>query len=750
MKNLNLFRILWILFMGVFVFASCSDDDDDDVPTVIPEIKITSPPVVSGNSISYEWTDIPEAVNYTFQLSTNEKFAESVASYTATENNLTIPNLEYNTTYYGRVRANLRNNVWTEWANATAATTDEVVIDEDLYVEFTTDPEVDGNTIKYYWTDLEDDALSYVLQISTDEDFDLGNTETYADIEQNYILIEDLEYSTTYYARVYAKLTEDKITEWSETVEATTEERIIDPDQQVEFTNVPVVSKNTISYEWSVIEEAVSYIFQISTDEEFIDDEDSKEHQIAENTILVDNLKYGTTYFARVQAVFEDESATEWSKTVEAATEDRIIPDILNPNYDVDGNSVTLYFQNTYEEYVLTHINIFEFPVNEGSEVVLNLELTTENINQGNVTIENGLEYLTAYTATIYGLDGEEEITFNSIEFNTQEEPQQGLDLTQDDIFVAADEVMTLGEILAYFSVERVNPITITLASGYNKNFVAENESVAVKILAKNITVSTENGERASLNLNAPITPTSSVESIKFEYIDFTTSTGDYAMSFESADVNMVMFDNCKFTDFPKGVTGSAAYPKNLIVENTTMIWTEASPENNGHAIVHYTPSTGEFALSTKNCTFVNMPMAFVRGANASGGPSIQTDVHNCTFIGLDRVPEILFRFDFPSFSITNCIFAKLPGDADPDYFRPFVVTPSTRENNFKASDQYNGSGYTLTDNNRGGVTNLSEYSSEQIFPNMSSGNYTLSDEIMYEGQQLSKMNVGDARWFSN
>ena len=72
--------------------------------------------------ISSSWNAVPNALNYTLQISTNSSFSSTVSSKTVTGYADVNNSLGYNTTYYVRVKANGGSSSG-DWSNTVTATT---------------------------------------------------------------------------------------------------------------------------------------------------------------------------------------------------------------------------------------------------------------------------------------------------------------------------------------------------------------------------------------------------------------------------------------------------------------------------------------------------------------------------------------------------------------------------------------------------------------------------------------------------
>jgi len=604
--------------------------------------------------------------------------------------------------------------------------------DYDYIIEFTSSsPVVNKNTIFYEWVAIGERARTYTVEISRYEDFQISELFY---VEDNSILIEDLRYESKYYTRVRGNLKNGKITVWTEASPVITPAEQLDMSVTTDFTEV-VVAENTIRYVWEIVEDAETYTIQISETSDFWD-------YISASTTanaypFNRELDYNTTYYARVRAELENGLPTQWAYSGPYTTEVRK-PDLIY-NMEVEGNSVKLYLTED-EEFEMTEIRIAK---SSGSidNPDITIELTEEIISSGIITIEDLVPVL-SYNVALYGVYEDEEILINSLNFTTDF-------VYLRDFYV--DEEQYLGELLNLMTSD-MGAITFYLPRGYSKNVTYLSEPV--NIIGTNINItSLDEDNRASVNINSVMSLKSGLNSITFSKVDFTSSDKNFLFEFSEEGVNKLEIDDCKFTDFPNGlVTGARNYPAEIILKNSLLIWTNASsPNNAGYALFRNSNTTNadyDFSIKVTNCTLVNMPVSFLQGGDSSNGSYYTLDIANCTFVGLDRVPKQWFRYRKRASTFHNNIIVKLPGyENNPYDMRYFTVWPDGGTNNFASGDMFKASNYHFGNAARDNTKQLPE-SGDVIMPGILNGNYTISDDIIYDGQQLSRMGIGDKRWF--
>jgi len=179
------------------------------------------------------WNAVPDADTYTVQVSNNAAFSNFVVNTTTTETNyLLTTNLNYNTTYYWRVKAANDEGNFSLFSPARYFTTfvppplGQVVLVEPA--NGMTDAEVED--LPFVWNSVAD-ATYYTFQITDDETF--TNILFSQDFEVTSLLVTGFDYLTTYYWRVMAKNDLGNSGPWSEIWSFTTQEELFPQDLMV-------------------------------------------------------------------------------------------------------------------------------------------------------------------------------------------------------------------------------------------------------------------------------------------------------------------------------------------------------------------------------------------------------------------------------------------------------------------------------------------------------------------------------------
>lgn len=205
-------------------------------PTLLERPTLVSPAFAATEvSLTPElsWNAVPDADTYTVQVSNNAAFSSFVVNTTTTETNyLLTTNLNYNTTYYWRVKAANDEGNFSLFSPARYFTTfvppplGQVVLVEPA--NGMTDAEVED--LPFVWNSVAD-ATYYTFQITDDETF--TNILFSQDFEVTSLLVTGFDYLTTYYWRVMAKNDLGNSGPWSEIWSFTTQEELFPQDLMV-------------------------------------------------------------------------------------------------------------------------------------------------------------------------------------------------------------------------------------------------------------------------------------------------------------------------------------------------------------------------------------------------------------------------------------------------------------------------------------------------------------------------------------
>lgn len=160
--------------------------------------------------VSSSWNSVPNALNYTLQISTNSSFSTTVSVKTVTGYADVNSSLSYNTTYYVRVKANGGSSSG-DWSNTVMVTTRALSAP-------TASATGGATSLTVTWSSITN-ATGYTVQIATDSGFTSG-VQTVAATGTT-TTINSLPAGTVYYVHVRA-LWNSNTGPWSSTVSAST------------------------------------------------------------------------------------------------------------------------------------------------------------------------------------------------------------------------------------------------------------------------------------------------------------------------------------------------------------------------------------------------------------------------------------------------------------------------------------------------------------------------------------------------
>lgn len=248
------------------------------------------------------WNPVARADMYEVQISKEFSFSNVIESIThsPTQRKLAAT-LDYNTTYYWRVRSrtNKALGAWSQvWMFTTIIAPPKLISPENNTGGHPT-------TTKLVWGKV-DGAGSYIVQVSKDKNFssifilNQNYTDTTADLK-------NLELYTTYYWRVQARANKNN-SEWSETWSFFT--RLKAPVNRSPANN-SYGHPTIVSFEWNPSLGATGYEIQIAKDKDFQQMIfDGETQTIANHQSKL--LEYFTEYYWRVRAK-DDYGQSDWS-----------------------------------------------------------------------------------------------------------------------------------------------------------------------------------------------------------------------------------------------------------------------------------------------------------------------------------------------------------------------------------------------------------------------------------------------------
>ncbi len=379
-----------------------------------------------------QWHESDRAAEYQLRIAGDSGFEDIITDISGiTGISVTPDELQYNTTYYWKVRAHNTGGE-SEWSDTWSFST-EYGLDAPVLAQ----PEEDAEDVSvpayFHWQPV-DEATDYKLQVATDEDFDnlldISDSEMVAEqaaddaetqskewtISQK---VESLDFSSEYFWRVRA-FNDDHTSGWSEERSLTTEGAPIttpvtltSPDDESSEIPFPV------ELSWEEFEDADHYDIQISESSEFRSFHSETEFE--GNSLSTPDLKDTTAYFWRVRATAGGEKSVwseVWSFETGYSVDDIArSPELVTPEDQAEREPLAVYLvwqgvehAGRYEVHVATDDQFDEivYPETESlSKAVSGVtELSTNQQNGGLHALHlEDLDYHTTYFWRVRGVN---------------------------------------------------------------------------------------------------------------------------------------------------------------------------------------------------------------------------------------------------------------------------------------------------------------------------------------------------------
>jgi|GEM_PF-6249595 len=283
--------------------------------------------------IQLEWSETVAPL-YQVQVARNETFTalqeEFVLAPTSIEAD--VPGLEFNTTYYWRVRSKYYGSysVYSTNSFTTKLEPPTIISPKELLVGVAVDELL-------AWEETEG-ADTYRVQIATDEDF-VSIVADKSGVEELSMPAENLENYTTYYWRAKAENELGNYSDWSEYGSFIT---ILASPSLIAPANEEVKVSINPKFNWQAPTGADKYVLQVSTDGAFPAGDTETVADIEDVQAQVLGLEYQTQYFWRVAAVDDQDNISlftdSWTFTTGLPAVNLISPtdNSLNTVYELD------------------------------------------------------------------------------------------------------------------------------------------------------------------------------------------------------------------------------------------------------------------------------------------------------------------------------------------------------------------------------------------------------------------------------
>ncbi|GAB5464924.1 MAG: hypothetical protein Kapaf2KO_03600 [Candidatus Kapaibacteriales bacterium] len=277
-------------------------------PAILNAPQAISPPNdavgIELEPVDMEWSETVSPL-YQIQVATDEQFGGLLEEFVLAPEMITadIPNLQYNTTYYWRVRSKYYGSYSLYNTNTftTKLQAPELVTPIDLRVGFALDGMLEWKPT--------DGADTYVIEISEDSTF-ASVAQSFPAVADTIVMADGLKNLTTYYWRAKAENSKGNFSDWSSTGSFVS---ILSPPLLVSPSNGENKVTVNVIFNWDDVTSAKEYTLQVSKSSDFSADTETV-NNIPDSENQVGFLEFQTQYYWRVAAVDSMDNSSEWSE----------------------------------------------------------------------------------------------------------------------------------------------------------------------------------------------------------------------------------------------------------------------------------------------------------------------------------------------------------------------------------------------------------------------------------------------------
>lgn len=321
-------KVSLLLIITSSLFYSCSLFEKEFIlpsPVAAPANKIE---VVSFMA---NWQKVTGASSYEVDLALDPQFTQFVAGYRAkrvAELSLNLTNLDPNTTYYYRVRANISNQI-SQNSNVIEVTTQPLGAP---VVYPATDISATG--FRVHWKRMPI-VSAYLLDVALDESFTQfikGYQAHEVAVADTHLLISNVSVNKQYFYRIKLKQANSE-SEYSNVLSVFTT-TLASPEA------LPATEIGLSSFvaNWKAMPEANSYQIDVSTDPFFGTTIARYTNlNLVDNRLVVLNLDANTKYYYRVRAI-NSETKSNYSKVITVTTKNLDAP-IANEASNIESGA---------------------------------------------------------------------------------------------------------------------------------------------------------------------------------------------------------------------------------------------------------------------------------------------------------------------------------------------------------------------------------------------------------------------------
>ncbi|WP_299465756.1 fibronectin type III domain-containing protein [uncultured Microscilla sp.] len=308
-------KLSLLLFITSSFFYSCSLFEKEFILPVPIAAEAENVGVIGFKA---QWNKVTGAGSYEIDLALDEDFSQFVDGYQAkkiVEEGLTIDNLEANTTYYYRVRANISSQI-SQNSNVIAVTTE--ALNTPIVYPAT---EVSATGFRLHWKKMPI-VTAYLLDVALDESFTkfIDGYQGHEVVADTHLLISNVTVNKQYFYRVRVKQS-NSLSEYSNTTSVFTT-TLPSPESlsasEIEYTSFVA--------NWKAMPEADSYQLDVATDPLFESILPKYNNlNLTANRLVIINLDANQTYYYRVRAL-NSETRSNYSKVITVNTSNLATP----------------------------------------------------------------------------------------------------------------------------------------------------------------------------------------------------------------------------------------------------------------------------------------------------------------------------------------------------------------------------------------------------------------------------------------
>lgn len=300
---------LTMTFCLIYLLCSCALFEKE---FILPLPVAEDADQISAIGFTAHWRMVTGATGYEIDIALDKDFIRIINNYNSKKietTSIVVNDLEANTTYYYRIRANISNQT-SKNSNIITVNTSELTTP--IVYPAT---EVEATSFRVHWKKMPI-ATAYLLDIATDSDFKniLPGLNSKEVISDTTLLIDNVTVNQTYYYRIKVKQS-NSFSEHSNVqsvLTSTLSQPVVLPPSNIQLTSFVA--------NWEAMPEAVSYRIDVAKDALFQQMLAGYNNMtVNTNSLVIANLDANTEYYYRIRGV-NDESTSNHSNVMPAKT----------------------------------------------------------------------------------------------------------------------------------------------------------------------------------------------------------------------------------------------------------------------------------------------------------------------------------------------------------------------------------------------------------------------------------------------